>query len=135
MADHRIAGPLVARAQWQIAVFDRRRDDVVLHQISFELVARGRPATIAEMIGRIALGEEAEHALAILDGGVRLRGHHHTVRNFGRAGRYELGLAFDRNQADATVAHDGQSGVPAERWNLDACLPGCIENGLTVFRC
>jgi len=37
VANHRIAGTLVARAQRQVAVRDGRREDVVLHEVALEL--------------------------------------------------------------------------------------------------
>jgi len=63
VADHRVAGPLVSRAQRQIAALEGRRDDAVLHEIPLELVARVGPTAVAEMIGRVTLGKEAQHPL------------------------------------------------------------------------
>src|SRR5258705_5345587 len=124
VADHRIAGALVARAQRQVAVLDGRRDDVVLHQIAFEFVAR------CAVQGWVPLSEKAENPFAVFNGGVRLGGHYHPVSDFGRAGRYELGLAFDRHQTNAAVADGGEFRIPAQSRDLDACTPGGIENGL-----
>jgi len=86
------------------------------------------------MVGRIPLGEEAQHALAILDRGMRPGRDDHAVRDFGRARGNQLGLALDRHEADPAIAHDRQGGIPAEGGNLDAGLAGYIENRLTVFR-
>src|SRR5438552_1258740 len=134
VTDHRVARALVARAQGEVARLDRRRHDVVLHEVTLELVARVGPATVAEMIGGIALGEQTEHALAVFHRRVGLRGDHHPVGDFGGAGRNQLALALNRNQADAAVADGGEFGIPTERRDLDAGGSGGVANGLPV-RC
>jgi hypothetical protein len=132
--DHRVTGALVARTQRQIASVDRRRHDVVLHQVALELVARLRTPAVAQMLGGIALGEQAEHAFPVFDCGVRLGRHDHAVGDFGRARREEFGLAFDGNKTDPAVAHDGQGGVPAQRRDLEGGCARGIEDCCPLVR-
>jgi hypothetical protein len=134
--DHGIAGPLVARAQRQVAIEQRRRHDVVLHQVALEFVARRRSAAppVAQVFGGIALGQEPQHALAVLDRRVRPRRHHHPVRNRRRARRDQLGLALHRDEADAAVADDGKLGIPAQGGDVDAGRSGRGEDRVPLFR-
>ena len=128
--DHRIAGPLVARAQRQVAIHDRARHHVVLHEVALELVPRVRATTVSQVIGRIPLREEPQHALAVLDRRVRLRRNDHLLGDFRRARGDEFGLALDGDQTDAAVADDGELGIPAEGRDLDAGRSSGIEDSL-----
>ena len=95
MANHGIAGPLVAGAQRQIAVLDGGRNDVILDQVALEFVAGMRTAAVAEMVGRITLGEQLQDAAAILDGCMRSRCDDQAVTDLGGAGGNQFRLAFD----------------------------------------
>src|SRR6185503_3733446 len=134
VADHRIAGALVARAQRQIAIDLRRRHDVVVDEIALELVARIGAAAVAQVLGGIALGEEAQDALAVLHRGMGLRGDDHTVRHLRGAGGDQLWLPLHRHETNAAIADDGELRVPAKGRYLDARVPGSIEDRLTLFR-
>src|SRR6185503_1320725 len=134
LADHLIAGALVARAQRQIAIDLRRRHDVVVDEIALELVARIGATTVAQVLGGIALGEEAQDTFAVLHRGMGLRGDDHTVGHLRGAGGNQLWLPLDRHEADATVADDGELWVPTKCRYLDARVSGSIEDRLTLFR-
>ena len=128
VADHRVAGALVARTQRQVTSVDRRWHDVVLHEIALELVPR------ASVERWIPFAEKPENPFAILDRGVRLRGHDHAVGDLGGASRDQLRLAFDGDKADAAVANERKRGIPAEGWNLDTGLAGRIEDRVPFIR-
>ena len=128
VADHRVAGPLVAAAQREVAAGERRGVDAVPRHVLLELVPGPRPAAVAQMLGGIALEQQPQHTAAVLHGGVRLGRYHHAVGHFCRARRQELGLPVHGHETDATVAHDGQLGIPAQRGNLDARRAGGVED-------
>src|SRR3989454_1219978 len=71
-----------------------------------ELVAGAHPAAVPEVVRRVALQQQAQHSLAVLDGGVRLGVDDHPVRHLRGAGGEQLGLPFDRDEADPAVADD-----------------------------
>src|SRR5438128_11620361 len=77
--DHAVAGPLVAMAQHEVALPERRGTDSIAHDVLLELVARLRPASAAvpQVLTRIALEQQPEHALAVFDGRMGLGLHHH----------------------------------------------------------
>ena len=128
VADHRIAGALVAAADRQIAAGERRRLDAVADYVLLELVARLRAAAVAQMVARIALEQQAQHPAAVLDGGVGFGGHHHPVGHLGRACRQQLRLAFHGYEADAAIADDGELGIPAQRGDVDAGRARGVED-------
>ena len=134
VADHRIAGTLVARAKRQVAAKNCRRHDTVLHDIALELVARTHATAVAQMIGGVALQQQTQHALAVLHRAVGLGGHHHALRDLGGAGGQQLRLALDRDEADAAVADDRQLGIPAEGGDVDAGLARGVEDGAAFVR-
>ncbi len=134
VADHRIAGPLVARTEGKVARFHERGGHAVAHNVALELVAGAGAATVAQMIRRVALEQQPQHALAVLHGRMRLGRHDHPVRDLGGARGEQLGLALDRHEADAAVAHDRQLRVPAQRRYVDPGGPGRIEDGPTFRR-
>ncbi len=70
VANHRIAGALVARAQRQVAARERRGLDLVAGDVALELVARVGVAAVGEVLAGVALEQHTQHAATILDGGV-----------------------------------------------------------------
>ena len=114
--DHRVAGPLVAMAQHEVALPERRGTDSIAHDVLLELVASLRPASAAvpQVLTRIALEQQPEHALAVFDRRMGLGLHHHPVRHFGGARREQLCLPLHRHQADAAIPDYGQLGIPAQ---------------------
>src|SRR5439155_5620980 len=131
VANHRVAGALVAVAQRQVAPSGRRRHDTVAHDVALELVAGSGAAAVDQVVARIALEQQPQHAAPVLHGGVRLGLHHHAVRHLRRARRQELRLPLDRHQADAAVSHDGELGIPAQRGDVvDSGNPGGLEDRL-----
>ncbi len=130
VADHRIAGTLVAGPQGQVPAHDRGGHDVVLHDIALELVARAGAAAVAQVLGRVALQQQPQHALAILDCGVRLGGHAHPVRDLRRAGGHELRLPVHRDEANAAIAHGRELRIPAQGGDLDPRSAGDVQDRL-----
>src|SRR3989454_9102710 len=70
--DHRVAGPLVAMAQHEVALPEGRGTDPIAHDVLLELVAslRSASAAVPQVLTRIALEQQPEHALAGFDGGM-----------------------------------------------------------------
>ena len=125
--DHHVAGALVAGAERELVVV--ADGDIVLGDVALELVAGPFATAVLEVLARIALEQQAEHASAIVYGRRRLGLHHHAFGGGRGARGQELALALDRHQADAAVPHDGQLGVPAERRDVDAGSAGGLQNG------
>ena len=126
VADHHVAGTGVAGAQREL-VADRRRD-VVARDVALELVPRIGPSAVVQVLARIALEQEAEHALPVLHRRGRFGLHHHALRRGGAAGGHELRHSLDRDEADATVGDVGELRVPAEGGDIDFPGPGRVEN-------
>ena len=116
--DHRVAGALIAMTERQVAITHRRRDDSVTDDVAFELVARPGPpphrTAVPQVIPGVALEQQAEHALAVLDCRVRLRVHDHPIGDLRGARRQELALSFHGHEADPAVTHVRQLGIPAQ---------------------
>src|SRR2546422_8279000 len=104
--DHRVAGPLVAVPQHQIALALGRGNDAIAHHVLLELVAGLGTTAVSQMLARVALEQQSEHALAVFHGRVGLRLHRHPIRHFGGARREQLRLPLDRHQADTAIPHD-----------------------------
>src|SRR2546429_1364733 len=117
--DHRVARALVAVTQRQVAPPERAGRDAVAHHVALELVAGRGPAAVPQVVSGIALQQQPQHSLAVLDRGMGFGLHDHAVRHLGRAGRQQLRLALDRHEADPAVADDGQLGIPAQRGDVD----------------
>ena len=60
---------------------------------------------------------------------MRLGLYHHAFGGGSGAGRYQLALALDRDQADPTVPDDGKLGVPAEGGDVHPSGAGGLEDG------
>src|SRR5436305_5127 len=129
--DHRVAGALVAVSQRQVPRAAWGGSDTVAHHVALELVAGRGPPAVPQVVSGIALEQQPQHALAALDRGRGFRLHYHPVRHFGRAGRHQLRLPLDRDEADAAVADGGQLGIPAEGGDVhDPGGAGGVEDRL-----
>src|SRR5256885_687120 len=115
--DHRIAGPLVAVAQDEVALPERRGNDPIAHDVILELVAGPRPlpVAVAQVLARVALEQQPEHAFAVFNRRVGLALHHHPLRRLGGAGREQFRLPLHRHQADTAIPDYRQLGIPAQR--------------------
>ena len=131
VANHRVAGPFVTVAQRQVAPARRRRHDTVAHDVPLELVAGlGAPA-VDQMVARIALEQQPQHAPPVLHRRVGLGVDHHPVCHLRGACRQQLRLSLDRDQTNAAVSDDGELGIPAQRGDVvDSGSPGGVEDRL-----
>ena len=125
--DHHVARPLVTFAERKLVVV--AQGDVVIHDVALELVSRMGAAAVRQMVARIALEQEAEHAPPVLHRRRGLGLHHHAIGGRRGAGGHQLALSLYRDEADPTVADDGELGVPAERRDVDTGRSRRLENG------
>src|SRR4029077_9440453 len=114
--DHHVARPLVAGAEREVPPGPDRH--VVADDVLLELVARMGSSAIGQVLARVALEQEFEDAAAALHRRLGLGLNHHALRRRGVAGRGQLALSLDRDQADAAVGDGGELGIPAEGRNV-----------------
>src|ERR1043166_5020803 len=101
VADHHVAGTGVAGPQRELVPDGRR--DIVARDVALELVPRIGASAVGQVLARIALQQEAKHALPVVHRRGRFGLHHHALRRGGAAGGHELRHPFDRDEADAAV--------------------------------
>ncbi len=86
-----------------------------------------------QVLAGIALQQEIEHATPAVHRSLRFGFDHHAVSGGRSAGRQQLVLALDRNQADPAVPDDGQLGIPAQRRDIDTHGARRFQNGGAGF--
>src|SRR6185312_10447166 len=124
MLDERIAFPLVAHAKRQIGAPGRR--NLIAMDELFELVAA---FVLGDVGGGISLEEHAEDCLAVFHRRDRFGGDDLPILGWYGAGRDEFRITGHGDQADPTVAHDGQLRIPAQGGHVDVERTGGIQNG------
>src|SRR6266699_2026538 len=128
-----LSGSPVAVAQDEVALPERRGNDPVTHDVLLELVAGPRPlpVAVAQVLARVALEQQPEHAFAVFNRRVGLALHHHPLRRLSGTGREQFRLPLHRHQADTAIPDYRQLGIPAQRGDVqDPRGAGCFEDGL-----
>ena len=137
VADHRVAGPLVAVAQRELVRALGRDAHRIAPDEALELVQRVPIRLVGvqplgEVVGGIAREQQPQHAAAVGDGRVGLGLDHQVVLRLRRARRGELGAPLDAHEADPTRADHRQLRVPAQRRHLDTGRAGGLEDRRAV---
>jgi len=127
--NHHIAGSLISQAEREFPSGSDRY--IVSDHVFLELVPRGGPTAVGQVVPGVALEQEVENTPPVGYGCLVLRLDDHAVLGRSGAGGLQFVRLGDGDQADTAVPHGRQFGIPAEGGNVDSSSTCRVEDGVT----